>query len=189
MAPSVLFTGASGYLGGTVLAQVVNNTASPILPRSSYDKIYAMVRTDAQVSAIEQHYSAAGVEPLQLDHKDEAAVKKVLLEKGITVVFYLIDAFGDQGQKAFIKALGSVRKERGREVHFLHVSRFICAGNHHEQCLGRNDGSGLLTKPHYRPQERRCSPRIVARRLIDRCPMMIRTCTRFRGNRRRRLWP
>lgn len=108
----ILITGASGYLGGTLLARWKHAD----LP--AYDKLYALVRTDAQAQAVQQY----GAEPLTFDSRDEAAVRKAVVDNNITIVFYLIDAVRSEAQVNFIKALAEVRKATGQEVHFLHVS-------------------------------------------------------------------
>lgn len=107
----VLITGASGYLGGTLLARWKNAD----LP--AHDKVYALVRTDAQAQAVQQF----GAEPLSFDSKDEAAVRKAVVGNKITIVYYLIDAVRSEAQVNFIKALAEIKKATGQEVHFLHV--------------------------------------------------------------------
>ena len=107
----ILITGASGYLGGTLLAR----WKEADLP--SYDKLYALARTDAQAEAVRQY----GAEPLAID-SDAAAVRKAVVDHQITIVYYLIDAVRSEAQVDFIKALAEVKKATGQEVHFLHVS-------------------------------------------------------------------
>lgn len=114
----ILITGASGYLGGTLLARWKDAD----LPAS--EKLFALVRTDAQAQAVQQY----GAEPLEFDAKDEAAVLEAVVSNKITIVYYLIDAVRSEAQVNFIKALAEVKKETGQEVHFLHVSSTVpCA--------------------------------------------------------------
>lgn len=108
----ILITGASGYLGGTLLARWKDAD----LP--AYDKLYALVRTDAQAEAVKQY----GAEALTFDSRDETAVLKAVVDHKITIVYYLIDAVRSEAQVNFIKALAEVKKATGQEVHFLHVS-------------------------------------------------------------------
>lgn len=105
----ILVTGASGYLGGTLLARWDSS-----LPY----EVFALVRTDEQAKAVRQY----GAEPLTFDTKDEAATRKAIVENGISVVFFLIDAFLADSQLNLIRALAEVKKT-GKDVHFLHVSR------------------------------------------------------------------
>lgn len=111
----ILITGASGYLGGTLLARWKDAN----LP--AYDKFFALVRTDAQAQAVQQY----GAEPLSFDATDEAAVLKAVVDNKITIMYYLIDAVRSEAQVNFIKALAEVKKATGQEVHFLHVSTTV----------------------------------------------------------------
>ncbi|KIW68237.1 hypothetical protein PV04_04194 [Phialophora macrospora] len=127
MSHSILLTGVSGYLGGSLLAQIGNPDPLP-----AYKKLFALVRTDAQAAAVRTY----GAEPLRIDVKDPAAVKTALLEHDITVVFFLIDALNADTQAHFIDALAAVKAKLSAQgekspaagggaevtVHFLHTS-------------------------------------------------------------------
>ncbi|ETI24277.1 hypothetical protein G647_03646 [Cladophialophora carrionii CBS 160.54] len=121
MSHSILLTGVSGYLGGSLLAQL-GNTDAHALPAHKYKKLYALVRTDSQASAVQ----AYGAEPLRFDVKDASAVRAALLEHDISVVFFLIDALTATTQAHFIDALGEVKAKLSgtavTDVHFLHTS-------------------------------------------------------------------
>ncbi|EXJ95152.1 hypothetical protein A1O1_00271 [Capronia coronata CBS 617.96] len=112
MSHRILVTGASGYLGGSLLAR----WTSANLP--AYDRLYALVRTDEQADAVKK-YSA---EPIRFDVKDEAAVRAAIVDNKITIVYFLIDALWGKHQSYFIKALAEVKKSTGSDVHFLHTS-------------------------------------------------------------------
>lgn len=112
MSHSILLTGASGYLGGTVLARLSDAN----LP--SYHKLYVLVRTDDQSNDVKQY----GAEPIRFNVDDEAEVREAVTANAISIVYYLIGASRPEPQVLFIKALGEVKKATGREVHFLHVS-------------------------------------------------------------------
>ncbi|KAF4907069.1 hypothetical protein CGCF415_v007582 [Colletotrichum fructicola] len=86
---NVLLTGASGYLGGSLVAGLKSSGLS------GYDKIYAL---------------------------DAKAVRDVVMQNKISVVFYLIDVFESTAQENLIKALGDLRQTTGQDVHFLHTS-------------------------------------------------------------------
>ncbi|KAJ3955876.1 hypothetical protein N0V92_007590 [Colletotrichum tropicale] len=112
MAHNILITGASGYLGGTLLARWKEAGLS------GYDKLFALVRTDAQAEAVKSH----GAEPLSFSPKDEVAVRDAVVNNRITIVYYLIDALNSAGQKNFIRALAEVKRQTGGDVHFLHTT-------------------------------------------------------------------
>ncbi|KAI8220379.1 hypothetical protein K4K54_008633 [Colletotrichum sp. SAR 10_86] len=112
MAHNILITGASGYLGGTLLARWKEAGLS------GYDKLFALVRTDAQAEAVKSY----GAEPLSFSLKDEKAVRDAVVNNRITIVYYLIDALNSAGQMNFITALAEVKRLTGGEVHFLHTS-------------------------------------------------------------------
>ncbi|KAI8182749.1 hypothetical protein K4K54_004140 [Colletotrichum sp. SAR 10_86] len=109
---NVLLTGASGYLGGSLFAGLKSYGLS------GYDKIYALVRSDAQKEAVQQY----GAEPLSVSLKDAKAVRDVVLQNKISVVFYLIDVFESTAQENLIRALGDLRQTTGQDAHFLHTS-------------------------------------------------------------------
>jgi hypothetical protein len=112
MSPSILITGASGYLGGTLLSHLSH---TPLPPQST---LYALVRSDSQASRVQ----AYGCTPLFLDFDDEAAVVKAIADANISIIFFLIDALHSGLQIPLIKALGEVRRKNGGNVHFLHTS-------------------------------------------------------------------
>lgn len=109
MSHNILITGGSGYLGGTLLAQL----QSAILPR--YSNLYALVRTDAQDEAVRQY----NAEPLRLDLYDPSAVTTAVVGKRISVVYHLWEARDTTTTVYFIKALAKVKQQTGNEVHFL----------------------------------------------------------------------
>ena len=109
---SVLITGASGYLGGSLLA-ALHNAALP-----EHKDIYALVRSQYQAEAVKKY----GARPLTLDLLDEESVVKSIVDAQISVIFFLVDAMNSDIQVPMIKALAEVKKQTGREVHFLHTS-------------------------------------------------------------------
>lgn len=111
---NILITGGSGYLGGTVLAQLGSANLAP------HGTIYALVRTDKQAEAVKQY----GVKPLTFDTLDQAAVEENVVGRNITIVYWLIEAGNAIAQPHFIKALAKVKQATGHDVHFLHVSDY-----------------------------------------------------------------
>ncbi|KAI4953629.1 hypothetical protein J4E91_002477 [Alternaria rosae] len=109
---SVLITGASGYLGGSLLAELRN----AVLPE--HKDIYALVRSQDQAEAVKKY----GAHPLTFTLQDEKSVVKCIVDAQIFVIFFLVDAVNSDMQVPMIKALAEVKKQTGREVHFLHTS-------------------------------------------------------------------
>lgn len=177
---NILITGASGYLGGTLLAR----WGEACLP--SYDKLFALVRTDAQAESVKEY----GAEPLTLNVKDEAAVRKALVDNTITIVFFLIDAINVEAQVYFIQALAEVKKVTGLDVHFLHVS-FL-----HVFPWGRGTSYFLNLFSHLAKRSCLIIHRLAGPRSSLPTPVPLRTspcwirtqtCTPSRKRRRRRL--
>jgi uncharacterized protein YbjT (DUF2867 family) len=111
MSHNILITGVSGYLGGTLLARL----ASANLP--SYNKLYALVRTDEQAESVKLY----GAEPLRFDLEDEKAVLDNIVGHQITIAYHLPDPLSAAIRVNFIKALAKVKMTSGGDVHFLHV--------------------------------------------------------------------
>lgn len=112
MSHNILITGASGYLGGTLLARWSNAK----LP--AYQCLYTLVRTKEQAESVKQY----GAEALTFDIKDEASTTAAIVDHKITIVYFLVDALAEDSQVYMIKALAKVKKQTGQEVHFLHTS-------------------------------------------------------------------
>ncbi|KAK7397880.1 hypothetical protein QQX98_012748 [Neonectria punicea] len=109
---NVLITGASGYLGGTVVAQLADAHLPP------HGNIFALVRTDSQAEAVKKY----GLDAITFDPYDETSVEQHILGNQISVVYWLIDALGSAAQPHFIKALSKLKQKTGQTVHFLHTS-------------------------------------------------------------------
>ncbi|KAK4904840.1 hypothetical protein LTR49_025770 [Elasticomyces elasticus] len=114
MAPNVLITGASGYLGGSLLEHLKH-----CHPLPAYGTIYALVRSKEQAKQVTALYNAT---PITLDLMNEEVITDQLLQKEISIVFYLIDAYKPDTQLRFINALEAVGKKTGITTHILHTS-------------------------------------------------------------------
>lgn len=120
MSHNILITGASGYLGGTVLARWERARLPP------YHTLYALVRTEEQGEAVQKY----GAKPISFDIKDEVSIRNAIVENEITVVYFLIDAMTAVSQIPMIKALAEVKEKTGKDVHFLHTSGAKIFSNH-----------------------------------------------------------
>ena len=109
---NILITGASGYLGGTLLARW--KTAN--LP--AHGKLYALVRNDEQARAVTPY----GAEPFICGFDDPQKMRSGIVDRHISIVFFLVDGGNDQKQRPMIAALAEVKKATGKEVHFLHTT-------------------------------------------------------------------
>jgi uncharacterized protein YbjT (DUF2867 family) len=114
MPRNILITGGSGYLGGSLLAQLKRSNDLP-----SHGIIYALVRNEDQASKVKSHYGATS---LTLDLEDQSTITATLLEKQISVVFFLINAFNANAQLKIIEALSAVKAHLAIETHFLHTT-------------------------------------------------------------------
>lgn len=112
MSHNILITGASGYLGGTLLAR----WEAANLPQ--YSTLYALVRAEHQASEVQTY----GAEPINCQISDHEAMYKHIVDKRITIIYYLLDAFTADHQPNMIRALGEVRKLTGQRVHFLYTT-------------------------------------------------------------------
>ncbi|CAO2658009.1 Nn.00g072690.m01.CDS01 [Neocucurbitaria sp. VM-36] len=112
MSHSILITGVSGYLGGSLLTHLTHSDLPP------YKKLYALARSEEQAESI-RHYQA---KPLILDLGDHERVVKSIIDAKITIIYFLVDAIKFEFQISMIKALGEVRKQTGQDVHILHTT-------------------------------------------------------------------
>lgn len=109
---SILITGVSGYLGGSLLAQLQDEA----IPSNA--TVYALVRNKVQAEAVKNY----GALPLYLDLDNEDKIVKSITDAKISVIFYLIDAVNHGRQLLLMKALAEVKKLYDTDVHFLHTT-------------------------------------------------------------------
>ncbi|KAM0514999.1 hypothetical protein ACHAPE_006321 [Trichoderma viride] len=111
---NILLTGASGYLGGSILAQLHNSGDGGIdLP--AHGTIYALVRSDAQAQAVQDY----GAKPAAFDPGNEAAIESFIMDHKVSIVIWFLDVVNVDRQILFIRALAKLRQQTGQDVHFL----------------------------------------------------------------------
>ncbi|KAF2135345.1 uncharacterized protein K452DRAFT_323110 [Aplosporella prunicola CBS 121167] len=100
MSQNILITGASGYLGGTLLSRW--NEAR----LDGYDKLFALY----------------GAVPLNFSLDDQDAITEAITKHRINIVCFMVDVVSSDAQLRFIKALATLKQETHQEVHLLHTS-------------------------------------------------------------------
>lgn len=108
MHSNIFITGGSGYLGGDLLSQWSDANLQ------GYDKLFALVRTDAQAEAVSNY----GAHPLTFAPYDEAAVREAIISNKINIVYHLIDALQSESQLLSSRLSASSRKPLGRKCTF-----------------------------------------------------------------------
>ncbi|KAE8165184.1 hypothetical protein BDV40DRAFT_309632 [Aspergillus tamarii] len=112
MVHNILLTGSSGYLGGTLLAHFKRADVPP------YGKLYALVRSEKQARCVQEY----GAEPLFCDVDDHVQFTAAIVDREISVIYFLIDAYNQTRQEMMIRALGKVKERTGKAVHFVHTT-------------------------------------------------------------------
>ncbi|OKL61987.1 hypothetical protein UA08_02549 [Talaromyces atroroseus] len=113
MSHNILITGASGYLGGSLLASWNQANLPP------YQKLYALVRNEEQAKAVKELY---GAEPVQIDLNNESDIKQAIISRDINIVYWMISASEIRVPRIMIQALADVKKRTGTDAHFLFTS-------------------------------------------------------------------
>ncbi|UKZ50415.1 hypothetical protein TrVGV298_004677 [Trichoderma virens] len=80
MVHNILLTGASGYLGGSILAQL-RNSSSDRIGWPVHVTIYRLVRSDNQAQTVRDY----GAEPAWFDPGDEVAIESFILDHEVQI--------------------------------------------------------------------------------------------------------
>ncbi|KAH6603780.1 nad dependent epimerase dehydratase family [Trichoderma cornu-damae] len=114
MAPKkVLLTGATGYIGGSVLTQLLNST-HPDIKNFSYT---VLVRKPEHV----EYYKSLGITPILFENLDQAELLKKAAA-GNDIVINTASATSSNGARALIEGLVERKKIAGEPVWFIHTS-------------------------------------------------------------------
>jgi len=107
----VLISGATGYIGGSVLVELLK------APDASNYEFSALIRSETQAAALKK----LGVQPVIFGGLDDLeGGKKAAAEHDI--VISCASASHDASAKAWIEGLGERQKQTGKPAHFIHTS-------------------------------------------------------------------
>ncbi|KAF5389067.1 hypothetical protein D9757_004992 [Collybiopsis confluens] len=113
---AALLTGASGYLGGSLLVHLIRKFE--IETRNV--KLYTLVRKPEQVSQV--HELGGDVTVLIGDVMDAEGMKKLIIDNSISIVIETVDARLFTVAQPCIEALAVVKEKLSVPVHFVHTS-------------------------------------------------------------------
>ncbi|KAM0424376.1 hypothetical protein ACHAPT_010524 [Fusarium lateritium] len=114
MAQNVLVTGAAGYIGGSVLADLLlhaNDSFKNV-------KFYSAVRTQEQVERV----SKLGIDVVHVDLNDKATVEEVVLQNEINIVIHTAGSMYPTMAFNLIGALGQRHRVSGSKTYLIHSS-------------------------------------------------------------------
>ncbi|KAF9073407.1 hypothetical protein BDP27DRAFT_1216127, partial [Rhodocollybia butyracea] len=112
----ILLTGASGYLGGSVLVHLLTKFDL----EANKIKLYTLVRKTEQVTKV--HELGGNVTPLVGDVQDGETMKELIVSNSISVVIETVDARQFAVAEPCIEALAIVKEKLNVPVHFVHTS-------------------------------------------------------------------
>ncbi|KIX01887.1 uncharacterized protein Z518_07826 [Rhinocladiella mackenziei CBS 650.93] len=112
MVKNILVTGGAGYIGGSIVAELMSRTSGLIKATI----IVAAVRSEEQVQSL----SKAGVRTVRVNLTDEAAVKETILRNEIDLVVHIASSSDARIPSYLIQALGQRYKASGEATYFIH---------------------------------------------------------------------
>ncbi|EXM34254.1 hypothetical protein RAB80_005722 [Fusarium oxysporum f. sp. vasinfectum] len=116
MSRNTLITGAAGYIGGSIVANLLSKH-----PETTKQQVFAAVRTDEQAKAL----STLGINVLKLDLSDEQPLlTKYPLTKVTTfsVIVHTANSINPELALPLINALAKQKESAGKPTHFIHTS-------------------------------------------------------------------
>lgn len=121
MTPKLLITGATGYIGGTVLNHLQTSTDPPIKALT----LSALVRSNSQA----ENLAITGVNPILFKDLDDT---KTLVEAASQhdVVIHTASWGHVESARSLIHGLAQRKKQTGREVYYIHTSGTSNLGGH-----------------------------------------------------------
>ncbi|KAF8850555.1 NAD(P)-binding protein [Acephala macrosclerotiorum] len=109
----ILLTGATGYIGGAVLAQILESTPDVLAKH----QISVLIRGKEKVAVFEK----MGVKPILFNSLDETEFLRKLASE-YDIIIHTASGFHTASAKALVTGLGDRRKQTGKEVHYIHTT-------------------------------------------------------------------
>ncbi|KAF5238324.1 hypothetical protein FANTH_10356 [Fusarium anthophilum] len=113
MPRNILITGAAGYIGGSILADILSKH-----PEVTKKQVLAAVRTDEQAKALSIH----GINVLKLDLSDEHAVVNEIFTHKISVIVHAANSIDPGLTLHLINGLAKQKEATGKPTYFIHTS-------------------------------------------------------------------
>ncbi|KAF4452958.1 NAD(P)-binding domain [Fusarium austroafricanum] len=114
MSQNILITGAAGYIGGSIIADILSKHSDEI----DKSQVFASVRSDEQSKAL----SNLGIKVLELDLADEQAVINEVSSHSISIVVHTASSIDPTLALPLINALAKQKETNGKPTHFIHTS-------------------------------------------------------------------
>ncbi|CAH0054038.1 unnamed protein product, partial [Clonostachys solani] len=114
MSLNILITGATGYIGGSVLSGLLSSDK----PRFEKSQIFVAVRSERHVKTL----SELGVKVALIDLTDEVSVSEGVLNNEIDFIIHTASALEPGQAKNLIAALGKRHNATKKDVFFIHTS-------------------------------------------------------------------
>ncbi|KAL2813003.1 hypothetical protein BJX63DRAFT_432291 [Aspergillus granulosus] len=111
MAPSILITGATGYIGGSLLRSLLSANVPP-------SSICTIVRSSAQAESLKP----LKVKTVQASLTDEDAIRSVVLDNAVDIVIHTVSAVDYTLAAPLLKALKARKEQTKQAMHFIHTS-------------------------------------------------------------------
>ncbi|RGP81060.1 hypothetical protein FLONG3_849 [Fusarium longipes] len=113
MPQNILITGAAGYIGGSVLADLLSRDDMSLRATT-----FAAARNQEQVDQI----SKIGVKAIQLNLNDKQAVEDAIIQNEIDIVVNTASAMHPALISNLVGALGKRRQASGSKTYLIHVT-------------------------------------------------------------------
>lgn len=116
MAPSkIIVTGGSGYIGGSVIAGLINPQSGTPIPAGD---IIAVVRKEEHAAKM----SKLGVQAPIVALDDGPAIEKLVLDNDVGIIVHCANAQEISLAQTLLEALAKQKEKTGQEVHYVHTS-------------------------------------------------------------------